>query len=45
MNTADAQDILGLSNAVKDESVIPAGGLTDVDRKVVFCYLAYLLSI
>lgn len=37
MNTADAQDILGLSSsAARDESVIPAGGLTDVDRKVLF---------
>ncbi|VDO52005.1 unnamed protein product [Onchocerca flexuosa] len=37
MNTADAQDILGLSNnSAKDESLIPAGGLTDVDRKVLF---------
>ncbi|MCP9263492.1 DNA methyltransferase 1-associated protein 1 [Dirofilaria immitis] len=34
MNTADAQDILGLSNnSAKDDSLIPAGGLTDVDRK------------
>ncbi|EJW72467.1 hypothetical protein WUBG_16628, partial [Wuchereria bancrofti] len=34
MNTADAQDILGLSsNTGKDDSLIPAGGLTDVDRK------------
>uniref|UniRef100_A0A915Q6C5 DNA methyltransferase 1-associated protein 1 n=1 Tax=Setaria digitata TaxID=48799 RepID=A0A915Q6C5_9BILA len=34
MNTADAQDILGLNNSsTKDDGLIPAGGLTDVDRK------------
>ncbi|VDN25414.1 unnamed protein product [Gongylonema pulchrum] len=33
MNTADAQDILGVSSSSRDESVIPAGGLTDVDKK------------
>ncbi|VDN93365.1 unnamed protein product [Brugia pahangi] len=34
MNTADAQDILGLSSSAgKDDGLIPAGGLTDVDRK------------
>lgn len=37
MNTADAQDILGLNNnTARDESLIPAGGLTVVDRKVGF---------
>ncbi|VDN04170.1 unnamed protein product [Thelazia callipaeda] len=35
MNTADAQDILGFSNSntTKDEGLIPAGGLTDVNPK------------
>lgn len=34
MNTADAQDILGFSSTSKEDGLIPAGGLTDVDRKV-----------